>query len=219
MTQINIGIMDYGLGNLYNVQRAFHYLGVNATISGSPDELLAMDKIVLPGVGAFGEGMKNLSKNGLNEALMELSKQGKSILGICLGMQLLLTESEEYGLHRGLDLIKGRVIRFPFSLSPDKNLKVPQISWNTLLYSENQMENRWENTLLKGLTDRAYMYFVHSYFAQVEDPVYSIAVTQYGDTTYTSVIQRENIMGCQFHPERSGEVGLKILQNFILEPS
>lgn len=219
MAKVKIGIVDYGLGNLFNVQRALDYLDATSIISGSPEELSKTDKIVLPGVGAFEEGMKNLSKSGLKETLIESGNQGKPILGICLGMQLLLSESEEHGLNSGLDLIKGRVIRFPSSLSPDKNLKVPQISWNTLSYSESQKENQWENTLLNGLTDQAYMYFVHSYFAQVEDPVYSIAVTQYGDTTYASVIQRENIVGCQFHPERSGEVGLKILQNFILEPS
>lgn len=218
MAKVKIGIVDYGLGNLFNVQRAFQYLGAHVTISGSPDELSAMDKIVIPGVGAFGEGMKNLSENGLKEALVEAKIQGKLILGICLGMQLLLTESEEQGLHQGLDFIRGRVVRFPSLSSPEK-YKIPQISWNTLSYSESQTEGRWHNTLLSGLTDQNYMYFVHSYFAQVKEPEYSIAVTRYGNTTYTSVIQRENIVGCQFHPERSGEVGLKILQNFILEPS
>ena len=215
MSKAKICIIDYGLGNLFNVQRAFKFLGTNAVVSSSPKEVYKYDKIVLPGVGAFGEGIKNLRKSGLLEVLVESKDKGKSILGICLGMQLLLSESEENGLNNGLAFIPGKVVRFPPSSINGRNYKVPQISWNSITYSESQTNKKWKNSILKDLPDQVYMYFVHSFYARVEKEKDSIALTNYGNTTYTSVVQFENVVGCQFHPERSGKFGLKILQNFI----
>ncbi len=217
MSKGKICIVDYGLGNLFNVQRAFHYIGAETVISDSPETIFKSDKIVLPGVGAFGEGIKNLNKKGLAEALEKSKVKGKPILGICLGMQLLLSRSEENGNHAGLNFITGKVVRFPTPTLSEKKYKIPQISWNRIMYSESQNENRWKKTILNNIPNRVYMYFVHSYYAQIQDPQCSIAVTTYGNTEYSSVIRFENVMGCQFHPERSGKLGLEILENFLLD--
>ena len=214
----NIAVLDYALGNLFNVKRAFDHLGVNTLVTHDRKEVEEADKIVLPGVGAFSEGMKHLEERGLVAVLKDSAKQGKPILGICLGMQLLMTESEEHGRWDGLDLIPGRVVRFDLPEKNKNRFKIPQIGWNKLIPSDFQKKegkNFWKDTVLKGLDEDANMYFVHSYYVNVEGPEYSVAQSNYGRNDFCSVVQKENIIGCQFHPERSGPEGIKILKNFV----
>ncbi len=212
MTQ-NVVIVDYGLGNLFNLKRAFESQGQSVPLATDPKFILAADKLVLPGVGAFAAGMKGLEANGLIEAVASFAKTGKPLLGICLGMQLLMDESEENGLWQGLKLIPGRVKKF----SPkDQSIKIPQICWNQLEAPAGKIaETFWRGTILDGLPDKSPMYFVNSYFVEPTDSKHTLAQTVYGGETFTSVVQKDNIVGCQFHPERSSTVGLKILKNFI----
>lgn len=206
-----IVILDYTLGNLFNVQRAFDFINCRTTISSDPEEVYSADKIILPGVGAFGEGIKQLKSKGLDIAVKEAAKKGKPILGICLGMQLLLSESEEHGNHEGLDLIPGKVLRFD-SHSEGDNFKIPQIGWNRI---STPVNTSWDGTILGTLPNECCMYFVHSYYVKVDNPENSLANTTYGYNEFCSVVKNDNVLGCQFHPERSGKDGLKILENFL----
>ncbi len=195
-----IAIVDYGRGNLRSVQKAFEYLGYQAVVTDDPDTIMAADKVVLPGVGAFGDCMDNLKSRGLDRVVVECVKQGKYFLGICLGLQLLFTYSEEFGPVKGLDLVKGKVVRFP------KGLKVPHMGWN-------QIEVVKENPLLNGVSSGDYFYFVHSYYVVPEDEKVVATVTEYG-VRFVSMIHVDNIFATQFHPEKSQRVGLKVLENF-----
>jgi imidazole glycerol-phosphate synthase subunit HisH len=211
----DIIVVNYGLGNLFNIQRAFDAVGANTIISSSPEAVLGADKIVLPGVGAFEAGMSQLQDSGMIEALQEFKSKGKQILGICLGMQLLVTQSEEHGLHKGLNFIPGKVTRFTPCADNENKFKVPQICWNAIEHTSSQSKNSWEKTILEDLRSGDCMYFVHSYFVQAEKEQDCLAITRYGNETFHSVIQKDNVMGCQFHPERSGKQGLSILKNFV----
>ncbi len=195
-----IAIVDYGRGNLRSVQKAFEYLGYRAVVTDDPDAIMAADKVVLPGVGAFGDCMDNLKSRDLDKVVVECVKQGKYFLGICLGLQLLFTYSEEFGPVKGLDLVKGKVVRFP------KGLKVPHMGWN-------QVEVVKENPLLKGISSGDYFYFVHSYYVVPEDEEVVATVTEYG-VRFVSMIHVDNVFATQFHPEKSQRVGLKVLENF-----
>ncbi|MBC7242488.1 MAG: imidazole glycerol phosphate synthase subunit HisH [Anaerolineae bacterium] len=196
-----IAIVDYGIGNLRSVQKAFEHVGAPVRLISSPAELEGARAIVLPGVGAFGDGMRNLQEAGFVEPLSRAVEAGVPLLGICLGMQLLFEESEEMGIHRGLGLLRGRVRRFA------GGLKVPQIGWNQLFW-------RRPNPLQAGIPDGAYAYFVHSYYVEPADPDDVLAVTEYG-ISYASIVGRGNLLGVQFHPEKSQAVGLRILRNFV----
>lgn len=196
-----IAIIDYGIGNLRSVQKAFEKAGGMARLVTTPAELADAHAIVLPGVGAFGDGMNNLRAGGFVEPLLELVRAGRPLLGICLGMQLLFEESEEMGHHRGLGLLPGRVRRFSGSL------KVPQIGWN-------QIHWRRPTFLRAGVPDGAYAYFVHSYYVEADDPELVLATTDYG-IEYPSIVGKGLILGIQFHPEKSQDVGLQILSNFV----
>jgi imidazole glycerol-phosphate synthase subunit HisH len=209
-----IVIVDYLIGNLFNVQRAFNYIGEVTNITNKVEDIENASKIVLPGVGAFSEGIKQLKKNGLDLAIIDSAKRGKPILGICLGMQLLLSESEEHGNHKGLNLIPGKVVKFDSPKGNDK-FKIPQIGWNNLLLVHEKRNNNWNNTILEGLAENEFMYFVHSFYVNPDNKNYSLAETDYGYNRFCSVIAKENIIGCQFHPERSGLEGIKILRNFV----
>jgi glutamine amidotransferase len=199
-----IVIVDYGMGNLRSVQKALERVGTEAIVSTAPASLGEAEGIVLPGVGAFGDAMVQLRGRGLMGPVLREAAQGKPLLGICLGMQLLFAESDEMGRHAGLGLLPGRVPRFP-----DSDLKVPHIGWNQLqLTSEGQ-----SSPLLAGIPAGAYAYFVHSYYAAPEEPGDTLATTEYG-LSFASVVARGNIFGAQFHPEKSQEVGLQILANF-----
>ena len=195
-----IAIVDYGVGNLRSVERACLRVGAEARIIASPDELRWARGAILPGVGAFGDGMARLRAAGWPPVLQAWAAEGRPLLGICLGMQLLFDESEEMGRHRGLGLLPGRVLRFT------GGLKVPHVGWN-------QVQPLCEHPLLAGVPAGAYAYFVHSYYVEPADPALILATTDYGGP-YASVVGRGNILGLQFHPEKSQEVGLRMLANF-----
>ena len=207
-----IAIVDYGLGNLFNVERALSVAGAEPLITSEPAALGAADGIVLPGVGAFGEGMQNLERLGLTSVIQRLARAGKPTLGICLGMQLLMDESEEFGRWPGLGLIPGRVIRF--EPPPGDRVKIPQIGWNSIDGPAPATE-AWDGTLLDCLEPGAFAYFNHSYCVQTARPADCLAETEYGGTRFCSVVARANVMGCQFHPEKSAEAGLSLLRNFL----
>lgn len=210
-----IAIVDYGVGNLFNVQRALERVGGTSEILSDAKAILRADKLLLPGVGAFEAGIGSLRKEGLERVVLDFHKSGKPVLGICLGMQLLMTKSEENGTHRGLGIVPGRVVRFRPSEGAKNRFKIPQIAWNELEIPA-RLKKGWKGTVLAGLPEGANMYFVHSYCVQVDDERDNLAVTRYGRDVFTSVLQRENVVGCQFHPERSGEMGLKLLKNFVM---
>jgi glutamine amidotransferase len=195
-----IAIIDYGMGNLRSVQRAFEYVGAEAVVTTDRATIEAASAVVLPGVGAFGQAMANLERAGLTDVIRQVIAQGRPFLGICLGLQLLFEESEEMGQHRGLGIFGGQVKRF------DVNLKVPQIGWN-------QIHIRRASPLLEGVADGSYAYFVHSYYVAPADLEIILATTDYG-IDYASVVGQDNIFGIQFHPEKSQAVGLRILRNF-----
>jgi glutamine amidotransferase len=199
-----IAIVDYGIGNLRSVEKALQRVGAEAGVTSDPAVLDAACGIVLPGVGAFGDGMEHLRARQLIDPVLRQVERQKPLLGICLGMQLLFEESDEMGLHRGLGLLPGRVIRFP-----EGELKVPHIGWNQLW----QADPGPEMALLEGIPHGAHAYFVHSYYAVPEVPGDVLARTDYG-IEFASVVGRGRIFGAQFHPEKSQDVGLRLLRNF-----
>jgi len=194
---IMIAIVDYGVGNLHSIGKVLERFS-EVKITKSPADLRKAEKIVLPGVGAFSDAVSNLKEASIFNLLQELAKT-KPILGICLGMQLLFSESTEGGRIPGLDIIKGIVRRF------EGNMKIPHIGWNTIEFADHG--------LFSGISNRSYFYFVHSYYANCQEDVV-IARTSYSDLSFTSVVAKGNIWGCQFHPEKSGSLGLKLLENF-----
>lgn len=199
-----VAIVDYGVGNLFSLVSSFKAIGVSAMVTGDEKELEKADKIVLPGVGAFGDAADKLRKTGLDTAVKKEVKKGKDLLGICLGMQLLFDKSYEYGEYEGLGLIKGNIK--PIAEVIPEGYKIPHIGWNSLRLSENKSK------IFKYITDGDFVYFVHSFYgADCADSV--IATTDYG-ADLTAAVGKENVYGCQFHPEKSGEVGLNILRAF-----
>ncbi|SMC10131.1 imidazole glycerol phosphate synthase subunit HisH [Nitratiruptor tergarcus] len=202
---MKIAIIDYNMGNLRSVSNAFEKIGNPATIEKDPEKLKEYDKLILPGVGAFGDAMEHLRQSALQEAIIEFAQSGKPILGICLGMQLLFEKSYEFGEHQGLGLIPGEVVPFDKSRF-EHRLKVPHMGWNELFVQK-------ETPIFRGLPQAFYLYFVHSYHAVCDD-AYAIGKTVYG-YEFVSAVQKENIFGLQPHPEKSHENGLKILKNFV----
>lgn len=215
MAKANIVIVDYGVGNLFNIERAFAALDAKTTISNEPQQILQADKLLLPGVGAFAAGLERLRKDGLIPILKEFCRTGRPLLGICLGMQLLMSESQENGRHEGLNFIPGQVVKFSPPLASGPRYKIPQTSWNSLESPADRGPGEWMGTILQGLPEHTYMYFVHSYCVHATDPSNSLAVTSYGRDRFDSVVNKDNVTGFQFHPERSGEYGLRLLRNFI----
>ncbi len=197
-----IAIVDYGMGNLRSVQKAIERVGSSASIVQSPEGLEGVEKLVLPGVGAFADAMKGLEEGGLIEPILRHIKKGRLFLGICLGLQLLFSESTEGGLHYGLNVIPGRVMRFE-----QNSLKVPHMGWNRVTFLRDA-------PLIKGVPQDSYMYFVHSYYVCPNDPAVVAAVTDYG-INFTSFVWKDNIFATQFHPEKSQTIGLAILRNFV----
>jgi len=202
---VRVAVVDYGLGNLYSVCRACEHAGMEATITGSADDLAAADAIVLPGVGAFADAMAALNERGLSEALRHLAADGKPLFGICLGLQLLMTESHEFGIHPGLGLIDGVVERLP----ANGGRKVPQVGWSAI---NPPAGVDWTGTVLDGAAD-AYVYFVHSYYVRSADPSVAFSESRFGPLVFCSSVRRGNVFGCQFHPERSASQGLAIYRN------
>jgi len=199
-----IGIVDYNMGNLASVQNAFAKIGAQTVVESNPKKFKEYEKLILPGVGAFGDAMEHLKERDMIGAIKEFAASSKPILGICLGMQLLFESSEEFGEHEGLGLIKGKVVAFDISKF-EETLKVPHMGWNRMFTKEHP--------LFKGLDEEHYLYFVHSYHAICANEEDSIGRTFYG-YEFTSAVAHENIMGIQPHPEKSHENGLKILENF-----
>ena len=210
-----IAIADYGMGNLRSVEKALEYLGHAARVVSDPEELRAAERMILPGVGAFGAAMRHLREGDtehspLEGAVREFAGSGRPVLGICLGMQLLLSESDEMGRHAGLAMVPGEVRRF--DLAPCSGLKVPHMGWNRLQF-------RRTSALLAGLPEESYAYFVHSYYCVPTDPEVVTATADHGGS-FCAVIERGSLMATQFHPEKSGQVGLRILDNFArFQPS
>ncbi len=199
-----IGIIDYGVGNLFSLRSSFEAIGEEVVISGEEGVLRTADKLILPGVGAFEDAAKKLRQNGLDRFVREQAALGKPLLGICLGMQMLFERSYEYGVHEGLGLLKGEVV--PMEGKIPAELKIPHIGWNKLEFVNRQ------SLLLSGIREGDFVYFVHSYYASgCEDSL--AAVTDYG-MPITAMVEKGNIYGCQFHPEKSGNVGLAILRAF-----
>jgi imidazole glycerol-phosphate synthase subunit HisH len=202
-----IAIIDYGMGNLRSVQKGFEKVGFDAVVTADPRVVLEADRVVLPGVGAFPDCMRNLEQGGFVEPLLKVIQDGRPFLGICLGLQLLFTESEEFGVHKGLNIIPGRVVRFPEGLTErDEELKVPHMGWN-------QIAIKRRPPIMQGIEDGANFYFVHSYYVQPEDATVVATTTGYG-IEFCSSIWKDNIVATQFHPEKSQEKGLAILKNF-----
>jgi len=199
-----IGIVDYNMGNLASVINAFAKLGVDAKVESDPQKFKNYEKLVLPGVGAYGDAMEHLKERDMVEAILEYAKSGNYMLGICLGMQLLLESSEEFGSNEGLGLIKGKVIEFDRARF-EEPLKVPHMGWNRMFTKEHP--------LFEGLDENHYLYFVHSFHAVVEDEKDAIGKTIYG-YEFASAIAKENVFGIQPHPEKSHKNGLHILENF-----
>ena len=198
-----IAIVDYGVGNLFSLCSSLRFLGLESCVSADPAVLHAADKLILPGVGAFGDAAEKLRKSGLDRVVLEEAGRGKPLLGICLGMQLLFETSEEYGVHQGLGLLRGRVVGMEGRLP--ETLKIPHIGWNALHITR-------PSPLLREIREGECVYFVHSFYAEdCGDSL--IATAEYG-RELTAAVQKENVMGCQFHPEKSGDVGLRILRAF-----
>ena len=202
-----IAVVDYGRGNLWGVQNGFAQVGVRVQVSADPEIVRQAEAVVFPGVGAFRDCMHNLTARGLDQALREVIDAGRPVLAICVGMQALLTESEEFGLTPGMAIVEGTVRRFPLPTPKQApRLKVPHMGWN-------QLHLVRPCPLLEGIPDGAYTYFVHSYYAIPQDPEVVVACTDYG-LEFASVLWRDNLFATQFHPEKSQTYGLRILQNF-----
>ena len=201
-----VSIIDYGLGNLFSVKQACETVGLDALITASPEDILNSDMLILPGVGAYGIAMENLEKAQLIPALKAFVATGKPFVGICLGMQLMLTESVEFGQHKGLNLIPGKTKKFESKSIDGEYFAVPQIQWNQLKKSNNVDKNDFFNFL----NDGDYMYFVHSYYCVTKLKSTIVTTTNYAGEEYPSIIQYKNCIGIQFHPEKSGLNGINI---------
>jgi len=215
MNNSEVTVIDYGVGNLLSVQRGLEYCGAKVVLTNDSEKILSAKRVVLPGVGAFANAMQALESLELVAVIHELALRKTPLLGICLGMQLLLEESDEFGVTAGLGLIPGRVVAIPdYTLSGDKQ-KIPHIGWSALQMSESVTS--WKKTLLEDNRPGEAVYFVHSFMANPTDPAHRVADVLYGGNKVAAIISRENITGCQFHPEKSGQVGLKILRKFCVE--
>ena len=202
-----ISIIDYGMGNLRSVQKGFEKIGAEAIVTADPHVVLQADKVVLPGVGAFRDCMRNLEQAGFVEPILRVIAEGRPFLGICVGMQLLFTDSVEFGLYQGLNVIPGHVLRFPDDMRVSaEELKVPQMGWNQLHFKRRP-------PVLEGIADDSNVYFVHSYYAQPDNDDVIATTTDYG-FEFCSSVWKDNIVATQFHPEKSQDVGLRILKNF-----
>lgn len=212
-----VAIVDYGMGNIFSIQNACKKVGLNAVATNSKQDLVLSDAVILPGVGAFGDAMKMLDKLNLIEFLQDISLLPKPFIGICLGMQLLTEESYEFGRHKGLGIIKGRTVRFNDVVDAQgQRLKVPHVGWNRIYkIKRNSERDLWNSSFLNGCYDGDFMYFVHSYYTEIQDSNIVLSKTQYGNLTFCSSLQMGNIFACQFHPERSGEKGMQIYKTLF----
>ncbi len=207
---MKIAIIDYQLSNLFSVKHAFDYLNVDSEITSDKNVISNVDAAILPGVGAFGDAMKNLKNLDLVDLIGDFITSGRPFMGVCLGMQLLFSQSEEFGIHQGLDIIKGKVKKFS---SNSKKIKVPQIGWNKILQSENG--KLWSNSPFRRIQDGEFMYFVHSFYVIPENTDVTLSETVYEDIRYCSACFSDNVFATQFHPEKSAQEGIKIYRDWL----
>lgn len=208
-----VTVVDYGIGNLLSVTRAFQFFGAEVVLSSSPDDIENAERLVLPGVGAFADGMGGLRERGLIGPIKKYAVGGRPFLGICLGMQMMLEVSEEFGYYEGLGIIPGKVVAIPPSGRDGHPHKIPQIGWNSLLVPHHY--GGWENTILHNIPQSSYVYFVHSFMAVPANEEHRLAEYIYDGHIITAAIKYGNLYGVQFHPEKSGKIGLRILKNFL----
>ncbi|MBI4234994.1 imidazole glycerol phosphate synthase subunit HisH [Candidatus Peregrinibacteria bacterium] len=206
-----ITIIDYQISNLFSVKHACDFLGIEAEISSDKNALLKSQGAILPGVGAFGDAMHNLEKLDLVGPIKEFIASGKPFMGICLGMQLLFSESEEFGINQGLNIIPGKVMKFPAKNQEGEIVKIPQIGWNQIYEPSAE---KWKNTPLQAIKNNEFMYFVHSYYAKPDRDESILSLTNYKGLEYCSSILHENVFATQFHPEKSAKEGMKIYSNW-----
>ncbi len=214
-------IVDYGLGNLFSIRRACAHEGLSAIVTSDKKEILAADAVILPGVGAFGDAMSTLHRLDLVSVLRDVADSKTPLFGVCLGIQLLMSESLEFGVHKGLGIIEGTVAPLESGPHNGKLLKVPQVQWNRI-YPPGDIGDTpdpWAGTLLAGMPNGEYMYFVHSFVVRPIEPAFVLATTRYGPLEFCSVLRRRNIFACQFHPERSGPSGLRLYRKLAEEVS
>jgi glutamine amidotransferase len=209
-------IVNYRVGNLFSVQNACVATGLDVTISAEKRAILEADAVIVPGVGAFGDAMDTLRRLDLVRPLQDIAAAGTPLVGICLGMQLFMRESEEFGHHQGLGLFEGSVVRFDKPRGPAGELKVPQVGWNRIFAAGGHGDG-WADSPLAGVAQGEFMYFVHSFYAKPVDPAAVLTVTRYGDLEFCSSVRRGNVFACQFHPERSGARGLQVYRNIARE--
>lgn len=210
-----VTIVDYGMGNLLSVTRAVAHCGARPRIAEGADDVAKAEWLILPGVGAFADGMAGLRQRGMVEALADYAAKGRPLLAICLGMQMLLDESEEFGPCKGLGIIPGRVEAIPATSGDGTPHKVPHIGWADLRLPEDAVNGDWSGTVLKGLEAGVSTYFVHSFTAMPESPRHRLADADYNGRRIAAAIHRDNVYGTQFHPEKSGPAGLRIMDNFL----
>jgi glutamine amidotransferase len=221
-TAADVVIVDYGMGNLFSVQRACHAAGIaSATITDDARRIGRAQGLLLPGVGAFGDAMRVLGERNLVDPIREFARSGRPVMGICLGMQLMLSESTEFGRHAGLDLVPGTVVRLSEAHTADRALKVPQVGWNQI-HGPARFLSTFEHgpaavvgTPLESLADGAYMYFVHSYCVCPQEAEVVLSTTEYGGVRFCSSLLRGNLFATQFHPERSGKEGIRVYRGFL----
>ena len=209
--KMDISIIDYKMSNLHSVQAACKYLGIDSEITSDHKKIMDSRIAILPGVGSFGNAMENLRSLGLDNTIKEFISTGKQFVGICLGLQLLFEKSEEFGSHSGLKIIDGDVKKFEINKLEPKKYKIPNIGWNKILH--NKLD--WENSFLKSIPDESFMYFVHSFYVAPKDSNIILSETNFGGENYCSSINFENIFATQFHPEKSGEIGLRVYSNML----
>ncbi len=210
-----VAIIDMGLGNLFSVKSACEFVGLKAYTTSSRNEIDDADAIIIPGVGAYGDAMGALETLGLIPVLHQQMDDKKPLMGICLGMHILMTTGTEFGNFKGLDCVKGTVVRFENPRTERGILKVPEICWNRMTRVVDAPDNAWSGTPLDELPNGVFMYFNHSFYVKPEDQSVTIAETVYGDITFCSAFRKENVFGIQAHPERSGKNGLKLYENFL----
>ena len=213
MSAPEVTVIDYGMGNLLSVCRGLEHCGAVVTTTSNPDVILSASRVILPGVGAFSDGMAGLRHHGLDAVVREVAARGVPLLGICLGMQMLLDESNEFGITPGLGLIPGRVVPVPSTTTDGYLQMIPHIGWNVLALPQGL--ERWDGSLLQEVKSGEAVYFVHSFMANPSSQDHRVADCIYGGRLVSAAIGRDNIFGCQFHPEKSGEVGLKVLRRFL----
>lgn len=208
---LNVAVIDYDCGNMFSIVRALEKFNINISLTPDSEVIARADRLILPGVGSFGEGMNKLREGGLIEPIKNFIKSGKPLLAICLGMQLLVNSSEEFGNHQGLGFIEGDTI----FLKTRNNEKVPHVGWNSLWPPYGKSQGLWEDSFLRDFVPGNDVYFTHSFIVATKYPHDCLSVTRYGEVEFVSAVKKDNITGCQFHPEKSGRNGIKMLENFL----